>query len=237
MEREYLQKILEEYADSRLDTVYSEDNFKDEEIIPSKRHQRKIKKIIWCEKYFGTHIKLGYAVRRVAVAGVVVLSLAAANQVSAQVFGVNPWETVVKSLGDAYEIHFVRPSETGNAREMNGELDERTHLVPSLVPEGYKRTESRLAEGKDSWSEWEKGEECIYYVGNFIAENMNVVINAEYKEKERVVVAGYAAEYLVYEDRISLVWNDCRYQNVLYATDIGKEELIRIAESMYEKDN
>lgn len=237
MEREYLQKVLEDFANSRLDTIYSEENFKDEEIIPSKRHQRKMKKIIWTERYFGTHIKLGYTVRRVAVVGAVVLTLAAANQVSAKAFGVNPWETIVRSLDGVRHIHFVKPSETGNTRGIDGEADERTQLVPSLVPEGYKQVESQAEEGKGNWSEWRKGEECILYSSDFIIEDMNVIINAEYKSKERVVIAGYVAEYLVYDDRVSLIWNDCQYLNDLYATGIDKEELIKIAESMYEKEN
>lgn len=236
MEREYLQKILEEYANSRLDTVYSEDNFKDEEIIPSKRHQRRMKKIIWCERYFGTHIKLGYTVRRVAVAGAVVLSLAAANHVSAKVFGVNPWEMLVKSIDGAVEIQFAKPKKTGSIGRSSREFGERKRLVPAAIPAGYQCMEEHAVQGKNNWTIWQKGEKGITYTGTIIQPNTTVDLSAKYIRKERTVVAGYAAEYLVYENDITIVWNDFEYQNVIYATGLEKEELRRIAESLYEKD-
>ena len=44
------------------------------------------------EKYFGSHLRLAYTVRKAAVVVIVILSLAAANQVSAKVFGFNAWK-------------------------------------------------------------------------------------------------------------------------------------------------
>ncbi len=44
------------------------------------------------EKYFGSHLRLAYTVRKAAAVVIVILSLAAANQVSAKVFGFNAWK-------------------------------------------------------------------------------------------------------------------------------------------------
>lgn len=44
------------------------------------------------EKYFGAICSLAYTVRKAAAVVIVILSLAAANQVSAKVFGFNAWK-------------------------------------------------------------------------------------------------------------------------------------------------
>lgn len=58
----------------------------------SKKFRKRWKKMNWSEKYFGSHLHLAYAVRKVAAVLVMILSLAAANQVSAKVFGFNAWK-------------------------------------------------------------------------------------------------------------------------------------------------
>lgn len=230
MEREYLKKILNEYSNSRMNTIYSEENYKNETFEVSKRYQKRMKKLLWNEKYFGTHIRLGYAVRRVAVAGVVILSLAAVNVVSAKVFGFDPWKTTVRSLGDMYELHFVKPKEIQEQK-----LSERIEAVPVYVPEGYKKTEEVAKEGEDVMAVWEKGEGVISYLANVIREDTRVAINSEYDEKRRVSVAGYEAELTRRGEDICLIWNDQQYQNNLIANQITEAELVRVAESMYEK--
>ena len=60
----------------------------------SKRFHRKMKKIFWSEKYFGKHLHLAYAVRKIAAVVAIVAGLFAANQVSAKIFGINPWKYI-----------------------------------------------------------------------------------------------------------------------------------------------
>lgn len=230
MEREYLKKILNEYSNSRMNTIYSEENYKNETFEVSKRYQKRMKKLLWNEKYFGTHIGLGYAVRRVAVAGVVILSLAAANVVSAKVFGFDPWKTTVRSLGDIYELYFAKPKEMQEEK-----LSERIAAAPVYVPEGYKKTEEQIQKNADVWSKWTKDSGYISYMGTFIWEDMKKAFNSEYEMYKKISVAGYEAELSRNKDEIQLLWNDQKYQNNLMANRITEEEILRIAESMYEK--
>ena len=58
----------------------------------SKKFMKRWKRLNWSEKYFGSHLRLAYTVRKAAAVVIVILSLAAANQVSAKVFGFNAWK-------------------------------------------------------------------------------------------------------------------------------------------------
>ncbi|MCH5251841.1 MAG: DUF4367 domain-containing protein [Lachnospiraceae bacterium] len=232
MEREYLQKILEDFSESRMNTVYSEENYKDEKIEFSKRHQKKIKRLLWNEKYFGTHIRAGYVVRRVAMVGVVILSLVAANTVSAKVFGFDPWNTVIRSLGDVYEVKYEGPKEDAEEKET---LGKRTEPVPVYVPEGYELVEKDGEMGEDVIAFWEKGEKgVIAYLGNFIQKNMNVLTDAEYDSRKKITVAGYEAYLVIDGEDMRIIWDDLKYQNTLQANAVSEEELIQMAESFYD---
>jgi hypothetical protein len=47
----------------------------------SKKFMKRWKRLNWSEKYFGSHLRLAYTVRKAAAVVIVILSLAAANQV------------------------------------------------------------------------------------------------------------------------------------------------------------
>ena len=127
MEQEYLSKILGDFAESRMNTLYSEDKYNQAQRQFTKHYEKKIKRLIANEKYFGTHIRLANGMRRVAVLAVTVISLIAANTVSAKVFGFNPWEMIKKSLGDMYEIRYEKPKKETPPIE----IGERIHDIPA----------------------------------------------------------------------------------------------------------
>lgn len=53
---------------------------------------KKMKRMLWSERYFGRKLHVGYALRKVAAVFLVVASLAVAGTVSAKVFDFRPWE-------------------------------------------------------------------------------------------------------------------------------------------------
>ncbi len=233
MEEEYLKKILEEFSESRMNTVYSEKNYKDEEVQYSKRHQKRMKRLLWNEKYFGAHIRAGYMVRRVAAVGVVVLSLAAVNTVSAKVFGFDPWETAVRSLGNLYETEYKEPVKE-ETREAT--VRERTEEIPVYAPEGYELLQSEGKMGESTLAVWNNKEgNTIEYLGNYISENAKATTNLGKKETKKVTVAGYAAKLITEGKNRYLLWEDAKYQNSLGADGLSESELLQMAESMYEK--
>lgn len=58
----------------------------------SKHFEKKIKLLFWSNRYFHQKIKIGYAVRRIAIVAVAILGVVATTTVSAKIFGVDPWK-------------------------------------------------------------------------------------------------------------------------------------------------
>lgn len=232
MEQEYLSKILGDFAESRMNTLYSEDKYNQAQRQFTKHYEKKIKRLIANEKYFGTHIRLANGMRRVAVLAVTVISLIAANTVSAKVFGFNPWEMIKKSLGDMYEIRYEKPKKETPPIE----IGERIHDIPAYVPDGFARIQYEKEENVGILAEWKKGEQDIGYMGVLIQEDMRTSIDAEYENEKHVTIAGYDAVLMKEGTELYLLWNDKQYQNNLDGNEISEEELIKIAESLYKNE-
>lgn len=232
MEQEYLSKILGDFAESRMNTLYSEDKYNQAQRQFTKHYEKKIKRLIANEKYFGTHIRLANGMRRVAVLAVTVISLIAANTVSAKVFGFNPWEMIKKSLGDMYEIRYEKPKKETPPIE----IGERIHDIPAYVPDGFARIQYEKEENVGILAEWKKGERDIGYMGVLIQEDMRTSIDAEYENEKHVTIAGYDAVLMKEGTELYLLWNDKQYQNNLDGNEISEEELIKIAESLYKNE-
>ena len=230
MEREYIRKVLEDYADYRMDTAYSPDKEETEAHEFSKKHEKKMKKLIWSEKYFGTHITLGNVVRRVAVFAAVILSLAAANTVSAKVFGFNPWKTFVTKIGAEWETVTYRGTENQRAN-----YKKRLHEAPSYVPEGYQATYSEETEVSSNVA-WEQGESKVAYSSIQIEDGMVRQFSQELVKKEDLIIGGYAAVLYEIEGEWFLMWDDGERENNLSGTGISVEELTKMAESIYEEN-
>lgn len=81
--------------------------------VYSRRYQKKIKKLLWAEKYFGKYIYLGYAIRYVAMIAFVLLSCFTAVKVSAELFGWEPWEYIQSFLFESRmdEKAYMKPKE------------------------------------------------------------------------------------------------------------------------------
>lgn len=232
MEQEYLSKILGDFAESRMNTLYSEDKYNQAQRQFTKHYEKKTKRLIANEKYFGTHIRLANGMRRVAVLAVTVISLIAANTVSAKVFGFNPWEMIKKSLGDMYEIRYEKPKKETPPIE----IGERIHDIPAYVPDGFARIQYEKEENVGILAEWKKGEQDIGYMGVLIQEDMRTSIDAEYENEKHVTIAGYDAVLMKEGTELYLLWNDKQYQNNLDGNEISEEELIKIAESLYKNE-
>ena len=232
MEQEYLCKILGDFAESRMNTLYSEDKYNQAQRQFTKHYEKKMKRLIANEKYFGTHIRLANGMRRVAVLAVTVVSLIAANTVSAKVFGFNPWEMIKKSLGDMYEIRYEKPKKETPPIE----IGERIHDIPAYVPDGFARIQYEKEENVGILAEWKKGERDIGYMGVLIQEDMRTSIDAGYENEKHVTIAGYDAVLMKEGTELYLLWNDKQYQNNLDGNEISEEELIKIAESLYKNE-
>lgn len=206
------------------------------EHTPSKKFQKKMKRLFWSERYFGEHIKVGYAVRWAAMVAVTVVSLVAVNEVSARVIGISPWDYVMSYIekGGMEMRRFQSPVKSEDVSEM----DMVTKMYPDNVLEGYEQTEYIEEENGDLISvRWYLKDQEILYSHIGISDGLTEMTDGEYDSKEKTTVHGYDAEYCVKDNQMWLHWIDKQYTHFLSVTDVpdGKNLLESMAENLYEK--
>ena len=103
----------------------------------SKKFMKRWKRLNWSEKYFGSHLRLAYTVRKAAAVVIVILSLAAANQVSAKVFGFNAWKYLLSydSKNKLEVREYVGQNQDKKTKES---LPDVIHEKPTFVPKGFR---------------------------------------------------------------------------------------------------
>lgn len=230
MSDEYIRDILAEYADFCMDTFYSPDREELEKHVFSKRHEKKMKKLVWSEKYFGIHIRAGYVVRRVAILAAVILSLAAANTVSARVFGFNPWQ-IISTAADDLWMQAVYHMAGGDGQ---AEPKRAINDVPAYIPDGYRRTYSDIEESAGTVM-WKQGERNIRYTYIDMTDRAAVYIGKELEKQDEFTIGGCQATLYTEGDEWFLEWNDAERWHELSGTVISREEMVKIAESIYEE--
>lgn len=230
MSDEYIRDILTEYSDFCMDTFYSPDREELEKHVFSRRHEKKMKKLVWSEKYFGIHIQAGYVVRRVAILTAVILSLAAANTVSARVFGFNPWRIVATAAGDFWVKTVYHMSYEGG----QGKLKKARNNVPAYIPDGYRLTYSDIEEDVGAVT-WKQGEKEIGYTYMDMADGTTVYMSSELEKQDEFTIEGCRAVLYTKGGEWLLEWNDAERWHELSGTAISREEMVKIAESIYEE--
>lgn len=183
MEADYIKKIMNEFADNRMNLLDMSIGDIRQEHSFRKTYCKKRKALFQNEKYFGEHIAFGNFIRRAAMVLIIVLSLVAVNGISARVFGFNPWKTTIRSLGDVLEVRYHgRKEETLN---QDG-LAKRIYDLPQYIPEGYETDVSEVTK-EARMALWEnKEKDSIGYSAIMINETLVGLQNAEYKSKENV---------------------------------------------------
>lgn len=95
-----IKDLLTNYVEKEMSFIHEKD-MPGYQHTCSRRYRRKQKKIFWTEKYFGTNLHLGYAVKRVAIVILLIFGLTATSKVSAAIFGFDPWEYFISFLSDS----------------------------------------------------------------------------------------------------------------------------------------
>ena len=203
----------------------------------SRSYQKRIKRLFQAEKYFGGNVRLYRIARRVAIFLLAFLSLFAAGEVSARVFGFNPWKYLTTYLSDSQMIQ-------RNYTERNQEVEENVIPVPvsdipTFVPEGYEKTEEDV--GKESITVvWEKVDDKtnnsgIMYGRDKISENMGSTQDAEFNSSKIVQINGIEGTLYEKDNDYWLIWDDLDYSYLIAAmgTESPEITLIHMAESIY----
>ena len=134
-----LKEALKKYQEAKLKEIDEMvDQMEEHEFSP--RFQRRIKKLFWSERYFGSRITLGLVMRKVAMIAIILTSLVVAGQVSARVFHFHPWESF---------SFFGKQEESGVNKTGEGDT---SHIVSveddEFVPEAKKEKKKKKKEEK-----------------------------------------------------------------------------------------
>ena len=159
MNDQKIREILSAYVEEGMRQL-NEEKMAGADHVYSPKYEKKIKRMLWTEQYFGKHLKLGYALRYAAVFALVVLSMFAANEASARILNVNPWRYIVSfSKGSKMEHN------TYQKKPQKSQEPEKTVITdcPNYIPTGFVQT----ADDKDEagvYMEWNrKQKEYLQY--------------------------------------------------------------------------
>lgn len=237
---EEIREAVKRYVRAEMDILDKMDFIK-EPLPESERYKRRIRRVFrkygYCPPGFESAPKSRLRVA-IAVAAVCV-GLFSAVTVGAKILGIHPWE---------YQSSHIPGIEKEKRvyQELTGDVDpdsvkKRISGEPLYIPEGLKETE-RIGGEKFLGVVWPADEESgIVYSRYKILEGLSVSIDDESDSEEQIAVAGYIGTYQEQkkekEKLYRITWDDKDYLNVLEATDYpnAKEELLRMAASMYEE--
>ena len=90
---EEIRRLLEKCCDTAMESL-DEESASEENYDLTRRFVKRMKRMLWSEKHFGHRLKLGYAVRRVAVFLIILAGVLGSATVSAKVFDFRPWEYI-----------------------------------------------------------------------------------------------------------------------------------------------
>lgn len=134
-----LKEALKKYQEAKLKEIDEMvDQMEEHEFSP--RFQRRIKKLFWSERYFGSRITLGLVMRKVAMIAIILTSLVVAGQVSARVFHFHPWESF-SFFGKQEESGENKTGQEDTSRIVSVEDDD-------FVPEAKKEKKKKKKEEK-----------------------------------------------------------------------------------------
>lgn len=129
-----LKEALKKYQEAKLKEIDEMvDQMEEHEFSP--RFQRRIKKLFWSERYFGSRITLGLVMRKVAMIAIILTSLVVAGQVSARVFHFHPWESF-SFFGKQEESGENKTGQENTSRIVSVEDDD---FVPKAKKEKKKK--------------------------------------------------------------------------------------------------
>jgi hypothetical protein len=234
MSEQEIRQYLLKYVQHEM-TELHEENMPGYNHQMSARFQKKMKRILWSEKYFGKRLYLGYAVRKLAIVAIVIICLSAGNEVSARVFGFNPWEYIVTYLSEnkMENKRYLFPQ-----KEKTDESPQSVRDVPRNIPENLVETISENnTDAGTIYKQWSSDNTYLQYYRILLTRNTSISTDAEYNEKEKVTICGYDATLYTKDSEKWIVWNDSKYWYQITVADISnsKELLVKMAEDIYQE--
>lgn len=231
MDNHEIEELLTSYVVEEM-TLIREEELSGYDHVYSKTYKKRIRRMFWSEKYFGSKLHIGYVVRRIAVVAIIILSLFTANEVSAKVFGFNPWKFVTSFLSDTkmdIKTYTEQTSSTDNVESAGIKRE-----IPVRIPDRFEKTVFNQNDAS-LYVEWSNEEKYLQYSRIKLSADISIAMDVEYYSKEKITINDFVGDYYVKEDETWLIWNDDYYNHMIIATDVGnsKEILLNMAESLY----
>lgn len=231
MNDQEIKNLLRSYVGEEM-TILCEDELSGYDHVYSKTFKRRIRRMFWTEKYFGSNLHFGCMVRRIAIVAIIILSLFTVNEVSARVFGVNPWKFVTSFLNDSkMDVKTYKDSSDWS----DTEADKIVRDVPAQLPEGFEQTTFEQSD-ISLYAEWNKeGKEYLQYSQIILSDGMSLAMDGEYDSKEKITICGYVGEYCVKGEESWIAWDDTTYNHMIISTKVEepREILLEMAQSLY----
>lgn len=213
-----------------------------EECIPmtshafSRRYARRMERLLWSQRHFGSDVRMGLVVRRVVMAALVFLALFLGNAASGRYLGFNVWDSAMKLLGDGIgkRVTYYKKEEVSWEESRVAKRAE-----PIDIPEGFAETDREDFAGGDYldivW--YQDGMESIRYIRTVLEDGMEEDYIADVEDSRWFEVMGISVNREVTKDGlVGLTWCDAKYNYQLEYDEgtISDEEAYRMIESMYE---
>ena len=239
IDEEKMREAVKRYVRAEMDLL-DKKNIIREPLPDSRRYRRRLNRVF--RKYGfrvpGTERKPGYRYRVAFATVAACFSLLFSATVGARVLGIHPWEYMSSHVSGIEMEHrsYQKPSDDTDSDSVKKRISDE----PLYVPSGLKETE-RTKGDTVLMVAWLAANEKsgVAYSRNKISEGMNICINDECDFEEQIAVAGYIGTYREQKKgkRYWITWDDKDCVNILETTDIpnAKEELLKMAESMYEE--
>lgn len=164
---------------------------------------------------------------------VILVVLFASSNISADILGFDAWK-MVYSKEDKSGNSTIDYTKNKRSKENGGDKTrERISNVPQYVPEGFRDTRTHKNDIL-IYKEWSKKNKYLYFTREKNLED--TIYSGKNIKGRKVNVAGYIGD--IYEsdkDCWILQWSDDEYINTIETdADIDDNELLKMAESMYE---
>lgn len=235
MNDQEIKELLTSYMKEEM-ALLREEELPGYDYVYSKAYQKRIRRMFWSEKYFGSRLHIGYAVRRIAVVAVIILSLLTVNEVSARVFGFRAWEYKTSFLRkNKMDIKdYTEPLQQSDDPDAT-EVPAIIRDIPLHVPENFEQSDFDPNINK-LYVEWENGEKYLQYIRIKLSKGQRIASDAEYQLKEKISIHDFVGDYYVKGEEAWIDWDDASYKHVISAANVedAKEVLMDMAESLYQ---
>ena len=202
----------------------------------SNRYCRRMEHLLWSQRHFGSDVRMGLAVRRVAMAVLIFAALFLGNAASGKYLGFNAWDGAIKLLGDGAGKRVTYHKKEGVSQE---ESRVAKREEPIEIPEGFSETDREDSTGGSyldiMW--YRDGMESIRYIRTVLEDGREEDYIADVKDSQWFEVMGISVNREVTRDGVvGLTWCDATYNYQLEYDEgtISDGEARRMIESMYE---